>query len=271
MGWLGKAVGFAFGALVGGPMGAVFGAAVGHQFDQKRGGQGPFSAEIESAEQYRAQMAFFTALFSVMGYVAKADGRVNEAEIELTRKVMARLPLSEAMRKTAMRLFTEGKRSDFNLDGTLDQLRSECRNSFALLRAFVEIQLELALADGALHAAEERILLRICERLRFSRFELYALKAALEAQLRVAQGGRRGQQAYVREREPTLAESYAALGVSAAAGDEEIRRAYRRLLSRHHPDKLAAAGMPEEKIRLANDKTREIRKAWEAVRKARNL
>jgi DnaJ like chaperone protein len=272
MSWLGKVVGGAFGFLMGGPLGAVFGAAMGHQYDQSRGGQqSPFRAEVESAEQYRAQMAFFTAVFAVMGHLAKADGRVNEAEIEQARRIMARLQLNEAMRKTAMRLFGEGKREDFDLEEALDLLRAAGSARFSLIRAFVEFQLELALADGALHAAEERLLLRMCERLHFSRFEFHALKAALEAQLRVARGNWRGRQAYGRALEPSLEECYAALGVSAAAGDAEIRRAYRRLLSRHHPDKLAAAGGPEEKVRLANDKTREIRKAWETVRKARNL
>jgi DnaJ like chaperone protein len=271
MSWVGKLVGGTFGFLMGGPVGAMFGFAMGHQYDQNRGQQGPFPVDIESAGQYRAQMAFFAALFSVMGHLAKADGRVNEAEIELTRRVMGRLQLSEDMRKTAAQLFSEGKRESFDLDHVLDQFRSECGSQYPLLRAFVEFQLELALADGFLHVAEERLLLRICERLHFSRFEFHALKAALEAQLRAARAGWRGQANFGRQREPTLEECYAVLGVDASAGNDEIRRAYRRLLSRHHPDKLAAAGVPDEKVRLANEKTHEIRKAWEAVRKARQL
>jgi len=271
MSWLGKLIGGTFGFIMGGPVGAMFGAAMGHQFDQKQGEQGPFRVEVDSAEQYRAQMAFFTAVFSVMGHLAKADGRVNEAEIELTRRIMGRLQLSEDMRKAAVRLFTEGKREAFDLDHALGQLRAECGNRFALIRAFVEFQLELALADGLLHPAEERLLLRMCERLRFSRFEFHALKAALEAQLRISRSGWRGQQPFGRPKEPSLAECYTALGVDASADNDEIRRAYRRLLSKHHPDKLAAAGVPEEKVRLANEKTHEIRKAWEIVRKARHL
>ena len=115
MNWLGKVIGGAFGFLMGGPLGAVFGAAMGHQFDQGRREQSPFREEVDSADQYRLQMAFLTAVFSVLGHIAKADGRVNEAEIALTRHLMGRLQLSEAMRKTAVRLFTEGKRVDFPL------------------------------------------------------------------------------------------------------------------------------------------------------------
>jgi len=271
MNWLGKLVGGAFGFLMGGPLGAMFGAAMGHQYDQGRGAEGAFRTEVGSAEQYRQQMAFFTALFQVMGHVAKADGRVNEAEIDLARKIMSRLRLNDDMRKSAMRLFTEGKRVDFDLAGALARFNADCRKHFALTRAFVEIQLELALADGLLHPAEERLLLGICERLHFSRFEFHALKTALEAQLRLSKGSWRGQQAPVRPREPSVEECYATLGVRPSASDDEIRRAYRRLLSRHHPDKLAAAGVAEEKVRLANEKTHEIRHAWELIRKARQL
>ena len=272
MSWLGKFIGGTFGFLMGGPMGALFGAAVGHQFDQGEG-RGPFQAEVGSVEHYKAQMAFFTAVFSVMGHIAKADGRVNEAEIEFTRKAMTRMQLNEDMRKTAMRLFNEGKRVDFPLDDVLRQFRSECQNRFHLLRYFVELQLELALSDSVLHAAEERLLSHICERLHFSRFELHALKTMFEAQFKL--GGWHQQQNYGRvqsgRREPSLADSYVVLGLDPSASDQEIRRAYRRLLSRHHPDKLAALGANEEKVRLANEKTHEIRQAWDIIRKVRNL
>jgi DnaJ like chaperone protein len=273
MSWLGKFIGGTFGFLMGGPLGALLGAAVGHQFDQGQGEQDPFRLDADSQDQYQAQLAFFTAAFSVMGHVAKADGRVNEAEIEFTRKVMAQLHLNDEMRKTAMRLFTEGKRADFPLDQVLQQFHSECQNRFHLLRYFVELQLRLALADSVLRPAEERVLLRVCERLRFSRFELHALKTVLEAQLRMGAGSRGYDYGRVQaqQRGPTLAESYAVLGLEASSSDQEIRRAYRRLLSRHHPDKLAAEGVPEDKVRLANAKTHEIRKAWDAIRKARNL
>lgn len=271
MSWLGKLVGGAFGFLMGGPLGALLGAAMGHQFDQAHSGPGPFRAEVESAEQYRAQMAFFTAVFSVMGHLAKADGRVNEAEIEMARRLMQRMQLNEAMRKAAMRLFNDGKQPGFDLDEVVGQFRQECHKHHSLQRAFVEFQLELALCDGLLDGNEERVLLRVCERLRFSRFEFHALKTAMEAQLRISRGGWRSQQAYGRPREPSLEECYATLGVAASASDADVRRAYRRLLSKHHPDKLAAAGVAEEKVRQANEKTHEIRKAWDIVRKARDL
>jgi DnaJ like chaperone protein len=218
-------------------------------------------------------MAFFTATFSVMGYIAKADGRVTEAEIELARSVMNRMELSDQLRQTAVRLFTEGKRSDFPLDQALDQFRVECHRRYSLIRMFIEIQLGAALADGALQAAEEHLLLHICDRLRFSRFEFHAIKMALEAQARVAAGPWRQYERRPRvgREEPSLHDAYAALGASPSASDAEIKRAYRRMMSQHHPDKLLAKGLPEEMVKLATEKAQQIRKAYEIVSKARNI
>jgi DnaJ like chaperone protein len=273
MSWLGKVIGGAFGFIMGGPLGALLGAAVGHRFDLGGEGRGPFSAEVESAEQYRAQMAFFTATFAVMGHIAKVDGRVNEAEIAAARRIMQRLDLNEDMRKTAMRLFTEGKQADFRLGEVLEQFHRECRSHLSLTRMFIEIQLEAALADGRLQPTEEHALLQVCERLRFSRFEFHTLKALLEAQLRSGGAWRTERaRAQASPREAfSLNEAYAILGVDASSGNDDIRRAYRRLLSQCHPDKLAAQGASEEKIRLANEKTRQLRKAWENVRKERGI
>jgi DnaJ like chaperone protein len=273
MSWLGKFIGGAFGFLMGGPLGAMLGAAVGHHFDRGLAKTAELEADFEPGAQHRVQMAFFTATFSVMGCIAKADGRVTEAEIELARNVMNRMELPDPLRKTAVSLFTEGKRSDFPLDQALDQFRIECHRRYSLIRMFIEIQLEAALADGALQAAEERLLLHICDRLRFSRFEFHAIKMALEAQRRVAAGPWRQYERRPRvgRAEPSLDDAYAALGVKPSAGDVEIKQAYRRMMSQHHPDKLLAKGLPEEMVKLATEKAQQIRKAYEIVSKARNI
>jgi DnaJ like chaperone protein len=275
MTWFGKFVGGTFGFIMGGPIGAMLGAALGHQFDRKAGDMGLLESDMTPSARQRVQMAFFTATFSVMGHVAKADGRVSETEIEAARSVMNRMELPEDLRKAAIRLYNEGKRPDFALDAALDQFHAECQRSHSLLRMFVEIQLEAALADGALRGDEERLLLRVCDRLRFSRFEFYALRARMEPERRFSRPGGQGQQWGRRElparREPTLADAYAVLGASASAGDGEIKRAYRKLMSQHHPDKLVAKGVPEHLVAIATEKTQQIRKAYEIISKARKF
>lgn len=223
----------------------------------------------------RIHMAFFTATFSVMGHVAKADGRVSEAEIKIARTIMDRMALSEEIRKTAIRLFNQGKRPDFPLENTLDQFRAECHQRSSLIRLFIEFQLETAYADGGLHAAKEQLLLRICDRLQVSRFLFHDIKARFET---ATPFSRTGSHSSWRHREPaggarrpSPSEAYAILGITPSASDQDIRRAYRRLMSRYHPDKLAANGSTEEMLRRATEKTQQIRSAYEVIAKSRKL
>ncbi|GAB4355253.1 MAG: co-chaperone DjlA [Methylohalobius crimeensis] len=269
MSWLGKVFGGTFGFMLGGPLGALLGTAIGHQFDRGMEG-GDVLPRLEPGRQHRIQMAFFTATFSVMGHLAKADGRVSEAEIEMARRIMARMDLTEEMRQAAVRLFNEGKSPRFPLDDTLDQFRREVGRRSSLIRLFLEILLQAGYADGGLHPAEESMLLHICHRLNFSRFEFKALRAFMEAQLRFSQAryqyqytGRR--QTPPRRQGPSLSDAYAILGVSPSTSDAEIKKSYRRLMSQHHPDKLVAKGLPEEMVKIATEKTQQIRNAYEII------
>lgn len=275
MTWFGKVVGGTFGLFMGGPLGAIFGAALGHQLDRKTAEAVLLESDAKPGERQRLQVAFLTATFSVMGHIAKADGRVNEAEIDFARAMMNRLELPEETRRAAIRLYGEGKRPEFALDGVLDQFQAECQQRHALLRMFVEIQLESALADGVLNGPEERLLLRLCDRLRFSRFEFHTMRARMEAERRFARPGGRGYQWGRREvaggHEFSLAQAYTALGVSPADNEDAIKRAYRRLMSRHHPDKRVAQGESESQVARANEKTQQIRKAYETIAKARKF
>jgi len=275
MSWLGKMLGGAFGFLLGGPVGAVFGTAMGHQYDRSAG-RSP-DRRLNRAEVHEVQWEFFAATFQVMGHIAKADGRVSEAEIAAAKRIMARMELTEDMRKHAVRLFEEGKHPDCPWESVLEKCGQVCHKRYGLKRVFLEIQLEAALADGALRPRQEQLLLQICDRLKFSRFEFHILRAALEAQLKVAFGWR-GQQDYQGAKNaspyraaPSLADAYAALGLKSSAGNEEVKRAYRKLISQHHPDKLVANGLPAEMVRLANEKTQQIRKAYEMICEARNI
>lgn len=266
MSWWGKLAGGAFGFMMGGPLGALLGVALGHQFDRGVGSvRSGLEGQFEPGAQERVQMVFFTATFSVMGHLAKADGRVSEDEIRLARQVMERMGLGGDQRRLAMELFNEGKQPGFDLDAVLDQFRQECRRRVNLIRMFVEIQLAAALADGEMHPAERRILLHSCERLGFPRFAFEQLERMARAGTRYdyhAAPGSRGR---------SLEDAYAILGVEARAADAEVKKAYRRLMSQHHPDKLVSRGLPEEMMKVATEKTQEIKAAYEQVKAARGM
>jgi DnaJ like chaperone protein len=265
--WWGKALGGAFGFMLGGPLGALLGVALGHKLDQTAAGGVRERVEFDVGARPRVQAAFFMATFSVMGHLAKADGRVSEDEIETARAVMGRLGLTPELRQAAMRLFTEGKRPDFPLDDVLSQFKRECRHRRTLLQLFMEFLLLAAYADGVMHAAERRLILHINVQLGFSAAEFERLEAMVRAGRRFEEGrGQRTQTAH-----GSLADAYAVLNVSPQASDEEIKKAYRRLLSQHHPDKLVAKGLPEEMMKVASARTHQIRSAYEKIREKRGF
>lgn len=275
MSWWGKLIGGYFGFMLGGPLGAVLGAAVGHGFDrglkQVKEGKLP-----PPGDQERIQTAFFTATFSVMGHLAKADGRVTESEIRFAEAVMAQMNLSGEMRRTAIRLFGEGKAPGFPLDAVLDQFRQEVGRRRNLLRMFLEIQIQAAWRDGAISSVEEQLLLRISRRVGVPEFEFRILEKMIAAQARFREqaaygtGGQRGGHR-PQPAGPSLEDAYAALGLSQGASDAEVKKSYRRLMSQHHPDKLVAKGLPEEMMKVAAQKTHEIKQAYEIIREARGI
>ncbi len=259
MAWWGKALGGAFGFMIGGPLGALMGIAFGHSFDR---GLGKLDGPGFHAEQERTQAAFFTATFSVMGYIAKADGHVTRDEIRLAEAVMDRLGLNAQMRESARKLFGEGKAANFPIGEVMDQFRRETHRRTTLIQMFLEIQLQAAYADGVMHPAEREALVDICGHLGIP----VALLNRLEEMLRAGFGAGGYDAAHA---ETSLEDAYQLLGLDQSASDVELKKTYRRLMSQHHPDKLVAKGLPEEMIQDANEKTQQIKAAYELVRDSR--
>jgi len=271
LGWWGKLIGGAFGFMLGGPLGALLGAALGHNLDR---GLGRLTEEEtrQPEDRERVQTAFFTATFSVMGHLAKVDGRVSEREIALAESLMSRMDLSPQLRRTAIRLFNEGKASGFPLDEVVRQLRRECHRRQDLTRMFLEIQIQAALADGRLTSVEEQLLLRISRHLGVSEAAFRLLVRMVRAALGLGEGmGAEEPQRGGGRGEISLADAYAILNLTPQANDEEVKRAYRRLRSQHHPDKLVSRGLPEEMMKLAAQKSHEIRTAYETIKSDRGF
>ncbi len=260
MSWWGKLAGGTFGFMLGGPLGALLGGVLGHQFD--KGMRAIDSRPGPIPDQERIQTAFFTATFAVMGHLAKSDGRVSASEIALAEQVMGQMNLDRAQRAAAQELFTRGKQSDFPLDEVIGQLRTVAHNRRNLLQMFLEIQIQAALADGRLDPGERDLLLRVAQGLGFSPALFRRLLAFIQ--------GLRGAGARRQGAGPTsLDQAYRTLGVPRDASDADVKRAYRRLMNQHHPDKLVAKGLPEEMVRLATEKSQQIRAAYDAVKRSR--
>ncbi|AOE49121.1 co-chaperone DjlA [Kangiella sediminilitoris] len=275
MSWFGKVIGGVLGfSLGGGPLGAIIGAVLGHQLDKK---SDDYQERYAPGDQERVQAAFFTATFSVMGHIAKADGQVTQNEIRHAENVMQRMGLDSEARKFAIDLFHQGKSSDFDLESVVDQFKKECHRRRNLMQMFLEVQITMALADGSMHEHERAVLHRVGKHLGFANFMIDQLIKMVQAQQRFysysqqqghAGGGHGGTYQQAPDA-PSVDQAYEVLGVKGSDDQKTIKRAYRRLMSQHHPDKLVAKGLPEEMIKMANEKTQEIKAAYELIKKSR--
>jgi DnaJ like chaperone protein len=279
-GWYGKIIGAILGFIVGrGFLGAIIGLVLGHQFDVagtralgRRNGTG----KLPRGDTTVLRRAFFEATFQTMGHVAKSDGRVTELEIDAAREAMRRFSLAEADRLRAIELFTAGKQADFPLEETLANLRQLAGNQPDLYRLFVQIQLEAAIQGNGLGDRPRTVLQRICRVLGVSALEF----ASLEAMLRMhagsyssGPGGRSSSQGAgsAQQSGARLADAYEVLGVPASAPDAAVTKAFRRLMSQNHPDKLVAQGLPESMIAAAHERTQRILEAYDLVKNHRGI
>jgi DnaJ like chaperone protein len=256
-----------------GPWGAVLGALIGHQFDAG-GGSGVGNLFGGGAKPAQVNALFFPTTFRVMGHIAKADGRVSEQEIASARAVMHALHLNQAQMLSAMGYFNEGKQPDFALDPALQQLRVAIAPYPDLANFFVEIQLQAALAGDGLSEMPRARLRRAAQLLGLGPAQF----ARLESILRWSQpaAGARGGSAGAHSNaggsgEERLAQAYSVLEATPGMTDEQIVKTYRRQMSRNHPDKLKANGLPDSMLERAKEKTQQIQAAYEAIRARRGM
>ncbi len=271
--WGGKLIVGLLGMLIGGPIGLAIGVLIGHFLDrgvERVQSFNPFRP-YRPGEREEVQEALFSAVFSIMGHLAKADGRVSEQEIGQAEAIMSRMQLNDEQRRRAQEAFRHGKDDDFPLDRTVAEFRQRIRRRRHLVVVFLELLLQTALADGELHAEEERILFRVAAGLGVPESQFRQILNMVLAQARFGGAGAAGAGGAAGPSRPSLGEAYQVLGVKEDASDQEVKKAYRRLMSEHHPDKLAARGVPEEMIRVSTEKTAEISKAYDMIKEARGM
>lgn len=270
----GKVLGAFFGFLFGRWPGALLGLYVGHLFDRsikqnfnQQGGFTKFFGEVKSR-----QAVFFYATFSVMGHIAKSNGRVSEIHIEAANALMTQLRLTPEQRKEAQHAFREGKDNEFDLTGTLKEFKRSVYSRREVLQMFIEIQIQGAYSDGVLQSEEQEILVKVARILGFTDKELSLLLSRWEAEVRFHQqkqqrnGNARGQAPASGQ---ALNDAYEVLGVTPENSDAQIKKAYKKLMTQHHPDKLVSKGLPPEMLEMAKAKTQDIQAAYDMVKNTR--
>ncbi len=272
----GKIIGFLLGGWILNFPGALLGLWIGHLYDKGlQAQQGGFGRWRQPNKEEQA--LFLHTVFAVMGHIAKAAGRVTERNIQVATMFMDRMSLTGDVRREAQDSFRQGKESDYDLNGSLQLFRRACRGRPDLLRVFLDMQFQAAFANGQLHTAQRQCLLEVAELLGFSRWEMEQLLRMAEAghnfsshQRQQSSGGHGGAYTPPPSRD-RLKDAYAILGVTAEATDSEVKKAYRKQMSQHHPDKLAAKGLPPEMMNMAKEKAQEIQQAWELIKTERGI
>lgn len=249
---LGAAIGYAIGKLPGLLIGGVLGALAFNRLKNKLVGR-----------LRDLQFGFVESVFAVMGAVSKADGVVTRDEIQMAEAMFDRFRLNESQREAAKAAFNRGKAEDFNLDAELARFRQVCGGQSALLQMFLQVQVSAVSADGQVHPAEHEMLVRIARGLGLPE----SVVEQLEATLRGARAGASGARNYSTSQQ--IDDAYKTLGVSPSVDDAELKRAYRKLMSENHPDKLAGRGLPDSMKEMAEERTREISNAYDIVKEAR--
>lgn len=254
MWWPGTLIGLGAGFAVASIPGALLGALLGQALDRRLRLQG--WDDMRERLGGRSPLQDDELLFVLLGRLAKSDGRVAEQHIQQARQEMVRLDMPEAARLRAIAAFNRGKAGKDRLAGHLRRIRMQPRAAEGTLRACWR----MAWADGKAGRHERELLLEWGHKLGLSRRQVQAM--SLEYEPRKAQ---------VASGVMNYASALRLLGVEADTEADQVKQAYRRLVSKHHPDKLAGSGASEAQVREATERTRELHQAYAIVRKRRGF
>jgi len=255
-----KIIGVIAGYYFFGIFGALLGLFIGSFIDRIRvygsGGMNPLQNALRQA-------VFLETVFVSMGKLAKADGRVSREEIDHVEQFMQKLGMTETHREQAIKLFKQGADPAFDIYPACRRFISVCGHTKNLREVLLAYLIVMALADGHFHPAEEALLTEIAGHLGYGPD---AFKQMIEMVLNQSHfGGGKVTTA------AALDDAYKALGVNKDSTDAEVKRAYRKLMSQYHPDKLMGQGVPEDMIAMATEQAKEIQLAYDMVKKSRNI
>ncbi|MBQ4849140.1 co-chaperone DjlA [Pseudoalteromonas sp. MMG012] len=274
----GKLLGVCFGFMFGRWLGAIFGFWLGHMFDkslkQDFDKVGGFQGFFKGDDLHQRQALFFSSCFAVMGHIAKSNGRVSETHIKAATLFMDEMGLHGEDRQEAQNAFRYGKGNDFELKGAVNDFKEVFSRRYDLLQLFLEIQIQMVFSDGHLAPQEVQLLQKVSQLLGISnthfRFILKRYQAEFKFREQRAQHGdyqrQKGSQTAPQSESITRMQALAVLGLTEQATDKDVKRAYRKLMSQHHPDKLVSQGLPQHMMEVAKKKSQDIQAAYEFLK-----
>ena len=271
----GKIIGGILGSMVGGPFGAVLGVAIGHTFDKDK------DKNNEDGYQYReasvrpghdfslgqAQMTFFVATFSMLGKMANADGQISATERNTVIQFMSNdLRLSKQDQDFALRIFDTAAISSESFDKFAAQFYQSFYGDPQMIEMMMDILVRVAMSDGVLSDKENQFIAQAAMCMQYPAGNVDYLKTKYGYRQNQNNSGYSSESSF-----GSLAAAYSVLGCSSSDSDETIKARYKKLIKEYHPDVIASKGLPEEFMKFATEKFDQIQKAYEAIKKVRNL
>ena len=266
----GKILGGLLGYLAFGVAGLLFGLVLGHAFDkgllQALKLSGP-----EAANLMRTQ--FFETTFTLLGYVAKADGQVSKAEIQEAEGLFQQLRLNPQQRRKAIEHFQRGAVIDFDPEQTITKFKDVIGPRRHAQQTLIAFLLGIAMVDGELSSSEQDAVYHVAALLRLPRAEVDRVISLISAQYQFQHRSYyESENIGSSERKRSeLDLAYRALGADPSLSDNEIKRRYRKLMSENHPDKLIAQGVPDELLRVSTERSQEITAAYQIIQNRRGM
>ena len=255
-----KLIGVVAGYYFFGFIGAFLGLFLGSVIDRMRA---LGSGALNPLQNAIRQTVFLETVFISMGKLAKADGHVSQEEVDHVEQFMQKLGMTAGHRAQAIALFKQGADPAFDIEPTYRRFIAACGHTKNLKEVLLVYLIVMALADGHFHPAEEALLSDIAGRLGYGPV---AFKHLLDMVLNQSHFG-----AGQANTAAALEDAYKALGIGKDSTDAELKRAYRKLMSQYHPDKLMGQGMPEDMIAMATEQAKEIQVAYDLIKTSRNL
>lgn len=267
---IGSVIGYKFGGFFGLIIGGILGAQAEMWISENLLGKPTRKTQVQNA--------YFEALFVTMGKLAKADGVITKNEIRKCEAIMNHMQLDAERRKQAINLFNLGKQDNLEIDLYLRKFIKASHGAYSMKQVFLEMLIEVASAENKINQAEMNFMYTIADKIRFPRqiFMTLLRMRGFNVNGQNNQQQRRqsnyqssgNQQQWQRA---TLADPYQTLGVNKSDNKAVIRKAYKKLMSVNHPDKLIAKGLPPDMIEVAKKKTQNIQAAWEEVKDLRGF
>ena len=233
-------LGWAFG----GPLGGIIGYAIGALFS----GNGPRVIRSEVTDTFgntEEKRDFNVTLLVLSAAVMKADGNVKRSELDYVKRFFLQ-NFGQNRAESYIKMLREILEKDYNLYEVSQQVGRYMDYSSRL--QLLHYLFGIANADGAISQEELGVVNTISDNMGITNSDFLSVKAM-----------------FIKETDS----AYKILGIDASASDEEVKRAYREMAKKNHPDLVSNLG--EEVRQAAEKKFQEVNAAYEAIKKQRGL